>query len=115
MSEYFSGDKKILDNIGTVPDRRGGSRRRHQRFHVTIDTILECGNILYTGAILDISRKGCRVRTANAIRTATNQVTLKFIFPGELDTRYARGRITWIRKHEAGFMLAIEFEKPQNL
>jgi len=26
MSEYFSGDKKILDNIDSVPDRREGEQ-----------------------------------------------------------------------------------------
>jgi hypothetical protein len=114
MSEYFSGDKKILDNIGSVPDRRGGSRRLHQRFHVNIDTILECGNILYKGTIVDVSKKGCRVVSANPIRTATNQVTLKYIFPGELDTRIVRGKIKWIDQKENSVLIGIEFERLQN-
>ncbi len=114
MSEYFSGDKKILNNIETVPDRRGGSRRLHQRFHVNIDTILECGNVLYKATILDISQKGCRVVTDNAIRNASKQVTLKYIVPGELDTRTVMGKLKWTEQKENGFVLGIEFEKLQN-
>ena len=115
MSEYFSSDKKILDNIDIVPDQRGGSRRLHQRFHVNIDTILECGNILYKSTILDISKKGCRLITDNAIRTASNQVTLKYIIPGELDTRNVRGKIKWMDQKENSFLIGIEFEKLQNV
>jgi hypothetical protein len=114
MSEYVGGDIKPEDPLDIVPDRRVGSRRLHQRFHVHIDTILECGNILYKGTILDISRKGCRIITGNALRTAANHVTLQYIFPGEADTRNARGRITWVKQHETGFILGIEFEKLQN-
>ncbi len=114
MSEYFSGDKKILEHIDTVPDRRGGSRRLHQRFHVNVDTVVECGNILYKGRILDISKKGCRVITDNAIRTASNQVTLKYIFPGERDTRIIRGKIKWVDQKESNFIFGIEFEKLQS-
>ena len=92
MREYFSGDKKIVDNIDTVPDRRGGSRRLHQGFHVSIDTVLECGNILYKGTIVDVSKKGCRVFAANPIRTASNQVTLKYIFPGRAGYQNRQGK-----------------------
>jgi len=114
MSEYFSGDKKILDNIDSVPDRRGGSRRLHQRYHVSIETILECGNILYEGTIVEISKKGCRVVSANPVRTATNLVTLKYIFPGELDTRIVRGKIKWTDQKENSVLIGIEFERLQN-
>jgi hypothetical protein len=114
MRECCSGDKKILHNTETVPDRRGGSRRLHQRFHVNIDTILECGNILYKGTILDISKKGCRVATDSAIRNASNQLSLKYIFPGELDTRIVRGKIMWMEQTGNSFILGIEFEKPQH-
>jgi hypothetical protein len=114
MSEYFSGDKKILNNIESVPDRRGGSRRLHQRFHVNIDIILECGNIVYKGTLVDISKKGCRVLTDSAIRTASNQLILKYIFPGELDTRIVKGKIKWMEQKESSFLFGIEFEKLQN-
>jgi len=114
MREHFSGDKKIVDHIDTVPDQRGGSGRLHQGFHVSIDTILECGNILYKGTILDISKKGCHFITDNAIRTASNQVTLKYIFSGELDTRIVRGKIIWMEQKENSFLIGIEFEKLQN-
>jgi len=115
MSEYFSGDKKILDKIETVPDSRGGSRRQHQRFHVNLDTILECGNKLYKGTIINISKKGCSVITDKPIHTANNQVILKYIAPGELDTRNVRGNIKWFNKKENGFLYSIEFEKLQNV
>jgi len=114
MSECFSRDNKILNNIDSVPDRREGSRLLHQRFHVNIDTILECGNILYKGTIVDVSKKGCRVVSANPIRTATNQVTLKYIFPGERDPRIVRGKIKWIDQKENSVLMGIEFERLQN-
>ena len=113
MSEYVSGDTKTVDPSDIVPDRRGESRRLHQRFHVHIDTILECGNILYKGAILDISKKGCRVRTDNAIRNASNPLTITYVLPGEPDTRIVRGNITWMEQKENSFILGIEFEKLQ--
>ncbi len=114
MSEYFSGDKRIFDKINTVPDRRGGSRRLHQRFHVKIDTILEYGNIVCKGTIVDISKKGCRVLTDSAIRTASNQLILKYIFPGELDTRVVKGKIKCMEPKKNSFILGIEFEKTQH-
>jgi hypothetical protein len=86
----------------------------HQRCHVNIDTILECGNILYKGTILDISKKGCRVETDNTIRNASNQLTLKYIFPGELVTRIVGGKMKWMEQKENSFILGIEFEKPQH-
>jgi len=114
MSAYFSGDTKILDKINTVPDRRSGNRRLHQRFHVNLDAILECGDTLYKGTIINISKKGCRVITDHPIHAATNQVLLKYIAPGELDTRNVRGNIKWFNKKENGFLYGIEFEKLQN-
>jgi hypothetical protein len=114
MSEYFSGDKKIFNKIDAAPDRRGGSRRLHQRFHVNIDTILECGNIVCKVIIVDISKKGCRIITDSAIRTASNHLILKFIFPGELDTRIVKGRIKWMEQKENSFLFGIAFEKLQN-
>ncbi|GEM_PF-2834068 len=113
MSEYFSGDKKILDKIETAPDRRGGSRRRHQRFHVNLDAMLECGNILYKGIIINISKKGCRIITDNQIFGITNPVLLKYIAPGELETRNVRGMVKWQSKMENRFLYSIEFEKMQ--
>lgn len=115
MSEYFSGDTRILKSIETVPDSRGGSRRLHQRFHVNIDTIVECGNIVYRGTIVDIGKKGCRVITDKAIPKATNLITLRYIFTGELDTRIVRGTIKWAEQKENRFHIGIEFEKLQNL
>ncbi len=115
MSEYFSGDKKILDKIDKAPDNRGGSRRQHQRFHVNLDTVLECGNKLYKGSIINISKKGCRIITDNPIATATKHVILKYIAPGELDTRNVRGHVRWSNKKENRFLYSIEFEKLQNV
>jgi hypothetical protein len=115
MSEYFSGSTRILKNIETVPDRRMGSRRLYQRFHIKIDTLVECGNILYKGTIIDISKKGCRIITDNAIGMAVNQVTIKYVFPGELDTRHVRGKIKWMNQKENSFLIGIEFEKLQNI
>jgi hypothetical protein len=114
MSDYRGGEKKTVDDIDTVLDLRGGSRRLHQRLHVNIDTILECGNILYKGTVVDVSKKGCSVISDTPIRTASNQVTLTYIFPGELDTRIVRGKIKWMGQKENSFILGIEFEKLQN-
>jgi len=115
MSEYFSGDKKILNKIDRVPDQRGGSRRLHQRFHVSIDTILECSNTLYKGTIVNISKKGCHVITDKPIHSTTNHVILKYVSPEELDTRYVRGAIKWCAKKENRFHMSVEFEKLQNV
>jgi hypothetical protein len=115
MSEYFSGDTKILDKIDTVPNRRGGNRRLHQRFHVNLETILECGNKLYKGIIINISKKGCRVITNDPLDAATKQVILKYIPQGELDTRHVRGRVKWHSKMENRFLYSIELEKPQHV
>lgn len=115
MSEYFSGDKKILDNIETAPDRKGGSRRLHQRFHVNLDAILECGNKLSKGTIINISKKGCRVITDNPLHTETRHVILKYIAPGELDTSNVRGLVKCYSKKENRFIYSFEFEKPQNV
>jgi len=115
MSEYFSGDKKILENIETVPNNRGKSRRLDPRFYVNIDTMLECGNVFYKGTIVNISKKGCCVITDTPIPKSTNQVSLKYIFPGELDTRNVRGKIKWTDQKENSFLIGIEFEKLQNV
>ena len=114
MIEYFKNDKKILDNREAMPNKRGGSRRLHQRFHVNVDAMLECGNILYKGAIVDISKRGCRVVTNSAIRTAATHVTLKYIFPGERDSRNVRGKIKWMEQEEKKCLIGIEFEKLQH-
>lgn len=115
MSEYFSGDTKILDKIETVPDRRGGCRRRHKRFHVNLDTILECGNTLYKGTIMNISKKGCRVITDCQLPTAPKHIILRYTAPGELDTSTVRGHVRWCHKKENGFLYIIEFAKLQNV
>jgi hypothetical protein len=114
MSACFSGDKSIFKNIEAVPNRRGVERRLHPRFYVNITTQLECGNILYKGTIVNISKKGCRVITDSPIHKATNQVALKFILPGESGTRNIKGMIKWTGRTENSFLIGIEFEKLQN-
>jgi hypothetical protein len=104
-----------LKNTETVPNRKGRERRLHPRFYVNVATLLDCGNILYKGIMVNISRKGCRVNTDSPIRTATNQVSLKYTLPGELDTRNVKGMIKWTRQTENSFLIGIEFQKLQNL
>jgi len=115
MSEYFSGDTRILKNIEKVPDRRGGSRRLYPRVYANIATIVECGNSVCRGTIVNIGKKGCRVITDKTIPKGTNLITLRYIFPGELDTRIVRGTIKWTEQKESSFHIGIEFEKLQNL
>lgn len=115
MSEYFSGSTRILKGIDTVPDRRGGSRRLYQRYQVTIDTTVECGNKLYNGTMIEISKSGCRVIIDNINRPETSHVTLKFLYPGELDTRTVKGKIKWKKQKENSLIFGIEFEKLQKV
>jgi len=114
LSEYFSGDTRILKNIETVPDTRGSSQRRYPRFNANIDTIVECGNSVCRGTIVNVGKKGCRVITDKTIPKGTNLITLRYIFPGELDTRIVRGTIKWTEQKENSFHFGIEFDRLQN-
>ena len=111
MSEYFSGEKKIWNGTELVPDRRQGTRRRYTRFQVNLDGLLECENVFYKCTIVDLSIKGCRVMTGDAIHLESKHIILKFTMQGELDTTIVKGRVKWAIQEKGKYFLGINFDK----
>ena len=112
MGEFFGGSKKVWNGLDMVPDRRKQNRRRELRFQVNFDTVLQIKNVFYQCIMLDISQKGCRIKSERRIEGVHREVIVKFLVPKMLEHTFAKGKIKWIHNRENSCFVGIKFVKP---